>query len=720
MRRNSPGKIHLAALATAVAAIALWALGVISVEPRTAMAQSSGGRIAFTSFRDGNREIYTMNADGSGVARLTNNSADDGSPSWSPDGHRIAFTSFRDENWEIYAMNADGSGVARLTNDPSVNFVSSWSPDGRRITFSSSRDGNSEIYAMNADGSGVTRLTNNAINDQSPSWSPDGRRIAFTSDGEIYTMNADGSGLTRLTNGYTVAIGSSWSPDSRRIAFYSRRDGNSEIYAMNADGSGLTRLTNNSADDLSPSWSPDGRRIAFRSNRDGNRQIYTMNADGSDVTRLTNNSAIDQSPSWGPAADDHSDDYDYATRLSVGELAFGEIETAGDGDSFQFDAQGGSEYVIETTNFDTSARFSRFFLHSYDGGTVIESRSVTAQGAEIKWTSPSSGTYYIHVSAVKRDAVGGYTLLVRVPTMAEKALEAIDATATAEAQAPPTFTPTFTPTPAPPPTITPTFTPTPFPPPPPPTITPTFTPTPLPAPPPTITFTPTPTPASAPVPPPTITPTPTPTPASAPVPPPTITPTPTPTPPPPGSLAPDGPVINCAAGQPCVDIQGERTEVVVGGEVRIAFSTINSLAQPPMTVSMTLQAPSGWTIVGEGIADACTSQCSAVYQIGSGKQRAVTFTSRANEAGQFIFQGRLEWYFGSDRERIYSENKDIRVTVTEPTPTPTPTPTPEGGPCGGISAAPPGTAAANMLFLIGPLGLIAALKIRRRQSPEGD
>ena len=179
-----------------------------------------------------------------------------------------------------------------------------------------------------------------------------------------------------------------------------------------------------------------------------------------------------------------------------------------------------------------------------------------------------------------------------------------------------------------------------------------------------------------------------------------------------------------------MDIQGERTEVTVGDEVRIAFSTINSLAQPPMTVSMTLQAPSGWTIVGEGISDACTSQCSAVYQIGSGKQRAVTFTSRANEAGQFIFQGRLEWYFGNDRERIYSENKDIRVMVMEaPTPTPAPTavvsppPTPE--PSNGCnnpfaSAATPGTAAANMLLLMGPLGLIAALKARRRQSPGDD
>ena len=151
---------------------------------------------------------------------------------------------------------------------------------------------------------------------------------------------------------------------------------------------------------------------------------------------------------------------------------------------------------------------------------------------------------------------------------------------------------------------------------------------------------------------------------------------------------------------------------------------LNSLAQPPMTVSMTLQTPSGWTIVGEGIADACTSQCSAVYQIGSGKQRAVTFTSRANEAGQFVFQGRLEWYFGSDVERLYSENKDIRVTVREdeaepPEPPSTPT-TESSGPCGlPASGVAPGTAAANMLFLIGPLGLIAALKIRRRQ-PEQD
>ena len=69
------------------------------------------GLIAFVSDRDGNQEIYVMNADGSGLTSLTNNAADDYDPAWSPDGRQIAFYSDRDGNWEIYLMNADGSGL---------------------------------------------------------------------------------------------------------------------------------------------------------------------------------------------------------------------------------------------------------------------------------------------------------------------------------------------------------------------------------------------------------------------------------------------------------------------------------------------------------------------------------------------------------------------------------------------------------------------------------
>jgi Tol biopolymer transport system component len=69
-----------------------------------------------------------LNADGSGVARLTNNSAEDRSPSWSPDGTRITFDSDRDGNREIYVMNADGSGQTNLTNSPTRDAFPSWGP----------------------------------------------------------------------------------------------------------------------------------------------------------------------------------------------------------------------------------------------------------------------------------------------------------------------------------------------------------------------------------------------------------------------------------------------------------------------------------------------------------------------------------------------------------------------------------------------------------------
>ena len=277
-------------------------INVVAPTPTPAPASGAGGRIAFTSHRDGNGEIYAMNADGSGVVRLTTGSA--GLPAWSPDGRRIAFESRKDGNWEIYTMNADGSGVVRLTDNSYGDGHPSWSPDGRRIAFESDRDGNSRIYVMNADGSGVARVTNGSGHDRDPSWSPSGR-IAFSSDrdgnNEIYAINVDGSGLARLTNNSAYDGVPSWSPDGRRIAFASHRDGNGEIYAMNADGSGLARLTrNDSADDWYPSWSPDGRRIVFHAGRGENRELYAVNADGSGRARLTSNSVHDSTPAWGP------------------------------------------------------------------------------------------------------------------------------------------------------------------------------------------------------------------------------------------------------------------------------------------------------------------------------------------------------------------------------------------------------------------------------------
>ena len=169
------------------------------------VAQALTGKIAFESDRAGNYDdIYLMNADGSGVTRLTHNLAWDGSPAWSPDGSKIAFTRWATGPEDIYVMNADGGGVTRLTRYLGSDEDPAWSPDGSKIAFTSNRnDKGDNIYVMNAAGGGVTRLTEGWDYDSHPSWSPDGSKIAFESDrtgyGDIYVMNADGTGVTRLT-----------------------------------------------------------------------------------------------------------------------------------------------------------------------------------------------------------------------------------------------------------------------------------------------------------------------------------------------------------------------------------------------------------------------------------------------------------------------------------------------------------------------------------------
>jgi Tol biopolymer transport system component len=266
----------------------------------TAAFPGGNGKIAFSSERDGNFEIYSMNADASAQTRLTNDPGTDIDPAWSADGKAIAYTGSDD----IWVMNTDGSGRARLTSDPSADVNPAWAPSGTKIVFASTRDGNGEIYVMNVDGSAQTRLTNNTAPDDTPAWSPDGKTIAFTSgrsgNRDVFTMNADGTGQVPLTLDSGEDIGPNWSPDGSRIVFASNRDGNYEIYVMNAGGSGQTRLTRNLETDLNPAWSPDGKSIVFTSNRDGNNEIYVMNADGTGQARLTTNVLEDTTPDWQP------------------------------------------------------------------------------------------------------------------------------------------------------------------------------------------------------------------------------------------------------------------------------------------------------------------------------------------------------------------------------------------------------------------------------------
>jgi Tol biopolymer transport system component len=262
-------------------------------------------KIAFVSNRDGNQEIYVMNADGSGVTRLTNHSAEDNSPVWSPGGRVIAFVSTRDGNAEIYVMGVDGRGQTNLTENPANDYDPAWSSNGARIAFTSSRDDpiRSDIWVMNTDGSGQTKLRNFGV---SPAWSPDDSRIAgiFRFGGLVHlgVMPADGSADPQPLLQLGISNFPAWSPGGERIAFENAESpDNSEILLINADGSNLINLTNNQGIiDLYPTWSSDGQRLAFVSDRDGNDEIYVMNADGSGLVRLTNHPAWDAQPSWSP------------------------------------------------------------------------------------------------------------------------------------------------------------------------------------------------------------------------------------------------------------------------------------------------------------------------------------------------------------------------------------------------------------------------------------
>ena len=247
----------------------------------------NGKQIAFASRRDtpefpnpeGDLELYVMDAndedgDGNGdhLRRLTDNAATDTTPAWSPGGKKLALTSNRDGNSEIYVMDADGTEPARnLTNHPGSDQLPVFSPDGTTLAFTTSRDGNFELYLMAADGTAVTNLTRNPANDAWPEFSPDGTRLAFGSTREasvageidIWVMAIDGAAApVNLTEALvTNERWPAWSPDGSKLAVWSG-SGNglgpdAEIYLVNADGSGTpVNLTSNQAGDVFPDWGP--------------------------------------------------------------------------------------------------------------------------------------------------------------------------------------------------------------------------------------------------------------------------------------------------------------------------------------------------------------------------------------------------------------------------------------------------------------------------------
>jgi Tol biopolymer transport system component len=274
-----------------------------------------GTRIAFRGYPRGgptpgggaNYDIYTMDADGSGIRNVTTSPEDiatqpsQGSPAWSPDGSKIAY----EGDHGVFVMNANGSDQTKIAGGG----YPSWSPDGSRLVTVIGAGKGDNLYAVAPDGAGLTQLTTGPASEQVPAWSPDGTRIAFVRSEDhassVWIVNADGTGeveVASFPNGYPYRP--IWSPDGRTLIFdvqvsesagtNGHPDFNYDIYSVGADGTGLVDLTpTGDRAENAPVWAPDGTKIAFEatdtlnSENSGTFDIYLMNPDGTGEHRLT-------------------------------------------------------------------------------------------------------------------------------------------------------------------------------------------------------------------------------------------------------------------------------------------------------------------------------------------------------------------------------------------------------------------------------------------------
>ncbi|HEY8518742.1 MAG TPA: hypothetical protein VIN61_01580 [Gammaproteobacteria bacterium] len=307
-----------------------------AASPAAASAPPAFERIVYSSLRPGNWDIYYFPEPGAAPRRLTDHPGLDYDPVLSPDGRWVVFTSERRGQPDLYALDLQGGGEARLLIDSAaMEDQAAFSPDGTTLAFVSTASGNAEIYTIpfmptsTATLDAATNLTRDPGGDFRPDFSPDGARIAFSSDrdtpayghpifsftrqreGELYVMDRDGANLTRLTESADWDGSPEWAPDGRTIYFYSARprelpgppqspiagqEGGFRIWRIAADGSSPEPVTAEGVEALAPALAPGGR-IAFQT-REGyaDWRIASVAGDGSDL-RVETDGARDY---WAP------------------------------------------------------------------------------------------------------------------------------------------------------------------------------------------------------------------------------------------------------------------------------------------------------------------------------------------------------------------------------------------------------------------------------------
>ena len=291
-------------------------------------ARDSYGRSISSSGGD----IYVVNADGTGLRRLTQGM----DPSWSPDGTQVVFARWT-EPWGMYLINADGTNE-RLLFSSSVARSPVFSPDGSQIAFHFTTEGRHPAWRFWIAGFGwyyiergykqtewhlgVVNVADGRLHEPycdnlsfSPTWTVDGEWLVYDGQQGLMTSEANGANNVPFADNVHDHV-PVMSPDGSRIAFMHWQHDHWEIYVMNADGSGLHPLTSSSnyvkprPNNVSPAWSPDGEQIVFLSDRGGEWEFYVMDADGCNQMKILENvtasldiqynGVYERVVSWGP------------------------------------------------------------------------------------------------------------------------------------------------------------------------------------------------------------------------------------------------------------------------------------------------------------------------------------------------------------------------------------------------------------------------------------
>jgi Tol biopolymer transport system component len=260
-------------------------------------------------------QIFTMNVDGTNKQLVSTGKGRTTCAYYLPGDEKIIYASthLADDNcppppdrtkgyvWQLYesfnifSANADGTNVLRLTDSYGYDAEATVSPKGDKIIFTSTRDGDPELYVMDIDGSNQTRLTFEKGYDGGAFFSQDGSKIVFRASRpkteaeladynelannglfrptvlEIYIMNADGSDIQQVTNFGKASFAPFFHPDGKRIIFSSNVNSQSgrdfDLYLINIDGTGLEQITFNDTFDGFPMFTKDGKQLVFCSNR---------------------------------------------------------------------------------------------------------------------------------------------------------------------------------------------------------------------------------------------------------------------------------------------------------------------------------------------------------------------------------------------------------------------------------------------------------------------